>query len=245
MKRTVPKWIYEQKIAHRGLHDNKTFENSLQAFSKAAEAGYAIELDVHITTDGHIVVFHDDNLERLSNGKGLVREHTLAQLQELRLNDGISIIPTLIQVLQFVNGKVPLLIEIKSHPNIGVLELALTKILDNYKGEYAVQSFNPYIVKWFKNNKPEYIRGQLSSYNMSEANVSKFQQWLLKNCLLNFITKPDFISYDVETANENFRRLKKFNKQKKAVILWTVRNAEQLLNKKFAYNNIIFEGFKP
>lgn len=243
MKRITPEWMSNQHIAHRGLHDSDIFENSLPAFEKAVEHNYAIELDVHITTDNEIVVFHDDELSRLSNGKGLVREHNLQQLQSLKLNDGKSVIPTLRQVLETVNGKVPLLIEIKSHPDIGILENALVKILDSYQGKFAVQSFNPFVVKWFTDNKPNYTRGQLSSYDMSDANVSKFQQFLLKNCLLNIITKPDFISYDVETADDCPRLIRKFNRQKKVVILWTVRKPEQLNNHKFKYDNFIFENF--
>ena len=146
-------------ISHRGIYDNKKiYENTLDAFNIAIMKGYIIEFDIHLTKDNKIVVFHDDNLNRLIN-KNIIVENS--NYQELNQQD-IFHIPLLEEVLKLVDGKVPLLIEIKQLNNVGKFEERLMNILNKYKGAYAIQSFNPKVLLWFKKHYPSILRGQLS-----------------------------------------------------------------------------------
>ena len=157
-------WLVETPIAHRGLHDKTSPENSLSAFKKAIEKGYAIELDVHQISDGTIVVFHDESLSRMTGNDGYLKFLTKNDLPMLFLNGTKETIPTLEQTLSLINGEVPVLVEIKNTGKVGSLEQAVIDILKKYKGQYAVQSFNPYSLGYFYQHAPEITRGQLSGY---------------------------------------------------------------------------------
>ena len=148
-------------IAHRGVHDDKTPENSIISFKKAINKGYTIELDVHLTKDNKIVVFHDNNLKRLCGVNKIIEDLTYKEILNFCLKDSKLKIPLLEEVLLLINGKVGVLIELKTIKFNGVLEEKLSKILDSYKGKFAVQSFNYKTVNWFKKNRPLYIRGLL------------------------------------------------------------------------------------
>jgi glycerophosphoryl diester phosphodiesterase len=110
--RRVDMTQYGKKFAHRGLWDQASPENSLAAFQKAVDAGYGIEFDIHKTSDGHVVVFHDDTLTRMCGVDGKIEQMTLAQLRELRLKGTDQQIPTLEELLCLVDGRVPLLVEL-------------------------------------------------------------------------------------------------------------------------------------
>ena len=140
-------WLLSTPIAHRGLWNEEIPENSLLAYKNAIEKGYPIEIDVHKSKDGVLFVFHDDNLSRMTGVDALLHEKTSTELKSLTLNGTEEKIPTLKEVLEVVDGKVPLLIEIKNQPDNSVVDDTV-KILKEYKGEFAVQSFNPtYIIK--------------------------------------------------------------------------------------------------
>ena len=133
-------FLTEKIISHRGIYDNKNiFENSLEAITKAKEKNYIVEIDIHITKDDQIVVFHDYNTKRITKKDMIIENNNYKDLN----NQDIYHIPLLEEVLELVNGKVPLLIEIKQKRKAGKLEHKLMDILNNYKGEYAIQSFNP------------------------------------------------------------------------------------------------------
>ena len=142
MKDIFDSWIVKTPIAHRGLHDKNNPENSLPAFEKAIEHNFAIETDLQMTKDGVIVVFHDDYLNRMTDAVGDVREKTFDEIKNLTLKNSNQKIPTFDEFLSFVDGKVPLLIEIKDHKNIGIKEEKIADALKNYKGKFAIQSFN-------------------------------------------------------------------------------------------------------
>ena len=136
-------------IAHRGIYDNKKIvENTIPAFKKAISKGYAIELDLHLSKDNKIIVFHDDTLDRLTDKKGKVESLPLEEIKKLKLLN-VASIPTLEEVLELVKGEVPLLIELKDSRGF-TLEKEVSKILENYKGEFAIQSFDPRTVLWFR-----------------------------------------------------------------------------------------------
>ena len=153
-----------RNYAHRGLHteDGTVPENSLPAFRAAAEAGYAVEMDVHLTADDQLVVFHDDTLERMSGVPGVIDDFTLAERRALRLGDTDCVIPTFAEALEALGGRVPLLLEVKrGHNNRRLCALTLAA-LRTYGGPYCVESFDPTIVAWFRRNAPDILRGQLS-----------------------------------------------------------------------------------
>lgn len=232
-------FLLDNIIAHRGLHNikNGIVENSIEAFSLAIEKKYIIELDVHILKDDEIIVFHDDNLERLTGVNKKVSEFSYDEIKNLKLKNTDSYIPNLEDVLKLVDGKVPLLIEIKNTEKVGKLEKKLVELLKDYKGKYAVQSFNPFCINWFKKNAPKVLRGQLAS-NMKNENI--FKRLILKNMLLNFWTNPDFISYSVNDLSfEKARRLRK----EKMLLGWTVKSKEEYEKIKNEYDNLICENF--
>ena len=153
-----------RNYAHRGLHteDGSVPENSLPAFRAAAEAGYAVEMDVHLTADDQLVVFHDDTLERMCGVQGVIDDFTLAELRALRLGKTECVIPTFAEALEALGGRVPLLLEVKrGHDNRRLCALTL-EALRTYTGPYCVESFDPTIVAWFRRNAPDILRGQLS-----------------------------------------------------------------------------------
>lgn len=234
-------WLVEQYIAHRGFHNNEAPENSLKAFENAIEKNYAIELDVHIIADDTLIVFHDDNLKRVTNRDGYVKNLKKEDLKDIHLNSTQYCIPTFEEVLKLVDGRVPILIEIKNIERVGKLESLLLNMLKNYKGEYAVQSFNPYSLEYFKTNAPEILRGQLAGY-FKNVNLSFLKRFVLKRMLLNKkVSCPNFISYEAEKLPNRY--VKRY--MQIPILAWTIRSQEQYEKTLKHCDNIIFEGFEP
>lgn len=229
-------------IAHRGMHNRKAKipENSLQAFVRAIENNYTIELDLHILKDNSVVVFHDDNLKRMTGIDENIIDTTYDEIKSLKLNNTENHIPLFKDVLEIVSGKVPLIIEFKYDAMPGRLEEETMKLLKAYKGEFAVKSFNPLSVNWFKKNYPNIIRGQLVS-NYEHVKLNKFLKLLLKNMCFNFITKPDFISFDIQMLPN--KKAEKFRKTK-PVLGWVVRNKEDMRKAKGYCDNYICESME-
>ncbi len=184
-------------IAHRGLYkkDQSVPENSLAAFTAAIDAGYAIEMDLQLSADDEVLVFHDTSLERACKTPGKLEEKTSEECQALRLFDSEQKIPTLREVLNLVNQKVPLLLELKPGRDYKKLCENTWRILRLYDGDIAIESFDPRIVRWFKKNAPGVLRGQLSApmktlgYSLQGFSVS----FLFTNC----IGRPHFIAYQI------------------------------------------------
>lgn len=234
-------WLVERCIAHRGLHTETLPENSIGAFENAIKNGYPIELDVHIISDGTIVVFHDETLSRITNKDGYVKNLTKNELKDYYLNNTKYTIPTFDEVLEVVKGQVPILIEIKNTGKVGDFESRLVKTLNSYNGEYAIQSFNPFVLEWFKKNAPNILRGQLSSFFKGEklAFVKKFA---LKRLFFNKkIACPNFISYDAKNLPNRF--VKKYKNL--PLLAWTVRSQDEYLKIVKYCDNVIFENFEP
>ena len=168
-------------IAHRGIYDNrKIYENTLEAFNLSIEKGYAIELDIRLTKDKKIIVFHDNNTKRITKKDNIVEESTYQELN----NQNIVHIPLLPEVLKLVKGKVPLLIEIKPTIKMGEIETILMELLKSYNGKYAIQSFSPKVLYWFKRNYPNVLRGQLARKYKKKQSIfhkkSYFKQYATK-----------------------------------------------------------------
>ena len=196
-------WLVERCIAHRGLHNDEFPENSLGAFQNAIVNGYPIELDVHIISDETLVVFHDDSLSRMTGKDGYLKNLTKSDLENYHLADTEYTIPTFEEVLTLIDGKVPLLIEVKNTNKVGALETKLLEMLRAYKGEYAIESFNPYVLEWFKKNAPDILRGQLAGFFKGEK-LAFIKRFALKRMVLNKIAKPDFIAYEASRLPNRF-----------------------------------------
>ncbi|MBQ7578997.1 MAG: glycerophosphodiester phosphodiesterase [Clostridia bacterium] len=235
-------WIVNKPIAHRGLHNAEIPENSLAAFENACKENYAIELDVRPLSDGTIIVFHDDTLGRMTKQDGYLSNLTYNDIKDLKLNGSSEKIPTLSEVLNLVDGRTPILIEIKNMGKVGEFEKSVLKALEGYKGEYAIESFNPYTLEWFKINAPQIKRGQLSSF-MKNSGLSFFKRIVLKKMKLNKISEPHFIAYHTKDLPNKY--VKKY-KDVMPVIAWCIKNEDEYARvfKKHC-DNIIFENITP
>lgn len=241
MKIKQDSWLFTSKIAHRGLHNQELMENSMEAIEHACEKGYAIELDIHILADNQIVVYHDDNLKRLTGSDKLIEECTMDEISRLRLGNTDQIIPTFDAVLERINGQVPLMIELKNKGRVGKLESETYKRLQAYPGEYVIQSFNPFSVAWFKKHAPDVIRGQLSgSYKDEDLHVLK--KFFLRNLFINILSRPDFINYEVDYLDNPVLQILK---KKVPVLAWTARDPQTYLKALEKCANVVFEGFEP
>lgn len=232
--------------AHRGLHDNASEapENSMPAFKKAVEAGYGIELDIQLTKDQQVVVFHDDFLQRVCGVEGKVSDYTYEQLQEFRLCKSQERIPLFTEVLKLVDGKVPLIVEFKGNNSTDTSLCPVgAEILGNYKGLYCVESFNPLMVAWFRKNRSQVVRGQLAERFFSNTKKTALY-FALQNLLFNFYTKPDFIAYkwsDRKTlARKLCRRL-----YGTTAVTWTIQSQEALEVSRKSFDIFIFDSFIP
>jgi glycerophosphoryl diester phosphodiesterase len=231
-------WLITKPIAHRGLWGEEIIENSIPAYKNAVENGYPIEIDVYITKDNHLVSFHDSSLKRMTGCDGFVYEKTLEELKSLRLLDSNESIPTFDEVLNIAENKIPLLIEIKNQPNKKVVDAVVARLKD-YKGEFAVQSFNPLYMKRVKKLAPEFIRGVLTTANKNHVK-DKFRRWIIKTMPFNFLIKPDFLSVYYGSLPTKKRKSKN-----KVILAWTVTDKQIEEKVKKHANNIIFENYIP
>lgn len=237
-------FIVNKYIAHRGLHNDIFPENSLGAFKNAIDNGYAIELDVHLLSDGTVAVFHDTKLARMTGKDGYIKNLKLDDLKEHKLLGTEYCIPTLKEVLDFVDGRTGIMIEIKNKTGrVGQLEKEVCKLIKNYKGDVAVISFNPISLEWFSKYSPNVLRGQLSYfYNDEDAKkISFIKRFILKRMLFNSRSKPDFISYSISDLPNRY--VKKYKDL--PLLGWVVRSQEQYMETAGFVDNIVFEGFNP
>lgn len=222
-------------FAHRGMYNNNIGipENSMASFKKAIDSYYAIELDVHVLKDGSVVVFHDDNLYRMTGVDKDIKDMSHNEISKLRLLNTNEKIPLLQEVLKLVDSKVPLLIELKCDVRFFKLENNVARILKGYNGKFAIQSFNPFSILYLRLKCPKCIRGQLIG-NEAGGKIGKLS---LSKILLNFITKPHFIACNINMLPSEI--IKKYTKNK-VILGWTVRSNEDLkIAKKYADNYII------
>jgi len=238
-------WLKEAFIAHRGLHtqDGTVPENSLLAFKHAIDGGYAIEMDVNILKDGTVVSFHDINLKRLCGVDRGLSDLTLSDLSSYYLQSSQEKIPTLRDVLNFVNGRVPLLIELKPHGDVKALCQGVMKDLLNYHGTYAIFSFHPRVVYWFKRHYPDVIRGQIAEYFKDNKSMHPLGKWMMKKMIFNRWTKPDFISYGIRDLPNPI--LDKYKQKNMTIISYAARNQAEFDHVKTYYDNVVFEYFLP
>ncbi|MCH5351720.1 MAG: glycerophosphodiester phosphodiesterase [Clostridiales bacterium] len=234
-------WVINKPIAHRGLHNFDYPENSLPAFKNAVDNGFAIELDVRLIDDKNIVTFHDDKLSRMTNRDGYVANLRATELDDIRLKKTEYSIPTFEKVLELVNGKVPILIDIKKIGHSIVLEKTLIDMLKSYNGDYAVESFDPYSLQFFYEYAPQILRGQLSSFfHHADFDTSRHDKRLIKRLKFNNISHPDFVAYKVTNLPNKYVKNAGL-----PVVAWTVKSELQAQKAQNLCDNYIFEGFIP
>lgn len=241
-------WIPFKEVyyAHRGLHDNQSQapENSMEAFRKAVKAGYGIELDVQLTKDGIPVVFHDFTLERACKDSKKVYEYTYEELQQFSLFESREKIPRLEEVLKEVNGRVPLIVEIKLEWMDLTVCAAADRLLKEYKGLYCVESFNPLVLAWYRRYRNDVLRGQLADGFLKSGEYKGMMYFCLQNLLMNWMTRPDFIAYNHKYPGNLSRKLcKKLYGGLAAA--WTIKSREELDAARENFDIFIFDSFIP
>lgn len=215
--------------AHRGLHDGNTGntpENSLSAFEKACQAGYGIELDVQLSRDGAVMVFHDYTLIRMTGKDGKVAEYDAAELQKLSLANTEQKIPTFAEVLSLVNGRVPLLIELKGESFDSSLCPKVAEILKSYEGDYCIESFNPLLIKSMRKLMPDVFYGQLYTNVVRDKKKKSALNIILTLMGFNFLARPDFIAYNIEDRS-SFPVWLTTKLYKAEKFIWTARSREE------------------
>lgn len=231
-------WLKARPIAHRGFHDmnRNVWENTLSAFRRAIDHGFAIECDVHLSQDGIPVVFHDDDLKRLAGVDAFVWQRTAAEMAALKIGGTADHAPSLREMLDFVAGRVPLVIELKGIPghDEGLVE-KVGKLLASYRGEAAIMSFDHWLVRDFARHAPGIPAG-LTAWGDTPAQIEAHFAMLAHGL--------SFVSYGLEHMPNPFTDFVR-SQLNMPVITWTVRD-DAAVAKTFAEaDQMTFEGFMP
>jgi len=214
-------WLRGRVFAHRGLHGAGLPENSPAAFSAAIARGLGIECDVQRTRDGHAAVFHDWELDRLTGESGPVIERTAGELARIALKGGTDMVPSLRELLDLVAGRVPLLIEVKSKRELRVapLCLAVRRVLEGYRGEVAVMSFDPRVPRWFHRYSPRIVHGLVVTEDGRRTLLARIKRhWSV------WLGKPQFLAYDIRDLPSRFAAAQR--RRGLPLLTWTVRDAD-------------------
>jgi len=233
--------FYGRNFAHRGLHseDKSIPENSLEAFRLASRAGYGAEMDVHLTKDGQVVVFHDDTLDRMCGVPGRIEDKSYDELKLLKLCGTSQRIPLLTEVLETYAGRGPLIVELKTGSRNRELCEKTYAILSDYPGEVCIESFNPMIVRWFRLHGKDIVRGQLATPRWDYGGaVSGRTAFLLSHCLLNFLSRPQFIAYRTGYRPLSVRLAEGLGAMR---FCWTSHNERNERGR----DGVIFEYYRP
>ena len=239
-------FIVERPIAHRGLHDyaHGIVENTASAFAAAIAKGYAIECDLQLTKDGEAVVFHDDHVERLTEGRGLVINHTADEMKALTIRNSTDRLQTLTEMLAQVKGQVPLIIELKSHWD-GDERLAARAldVLKTYQGDYAIMSFDPDVIDAVRRMSPHTIRGIVAerAFDSYYDSLPLSKQIELRTFGHLARTRPDFVSFFFEELP--WAPIDAFRAAGMPIITWTIRSEKQAWQARRYSDQITFEGF--
>ncbi|MEG2540743.1 MAG: glycerophosphodiester phosphodiesterase family protein [Clostridia bacterium] len=237
-------WLFDTPIAHRGLHTDKLPENSIGAFQNAIDNGLSVEMDIHLSADNQLVVFHDDNLKRVCGVDKKVKDCTVSELKSYKLAGTDFTIPTFDEFLDLVDGKIGILCEIKGIIPWDVsIAKAVVERVKTYKGNIALQSFNFGAVNYFRKN-PLRPYGQLCSWHgtgdKGRSHIADLfgKLWIMK------ISKPQFVAYDVRALDKKYPENKYVKKHLKDTpfIIWTVKDDEKLESALEYGNNLIFEN---
>lgn len=240
--------FYGVNHAHRGLYaqDQSVPENSLPAFAAAAEKGYGMELDIQLSLDGEVVVFHDDTLARMCGIDGRVDTFPLARLREMPLAGTAERMPLLTEVFDTVAGKAPIIIELKTglrNEELCRKGLALMRAYQKqYGGAFCVESFDARIVAWFRKNAPDILRGQLTDSPRALGSGRPVLDFIAGNLLSNVIARPQFIAHGPGRKTA----LARFAEACGAMpVYWTARPGDDAAALEEYYDAVIFEHYAP
>ena len=229
-------WLLNTPIAHRGLHNETYGENSMGAYKNAIENGCPIEMDIQLSKDGVLLCFHDDSLERVCGKKAFINDLTYEEIKQLKILNTQEGVPTFEEFLKVVDGKVPLLIEIKLQRSKQYdIALKTVEALKGYKGEFVIQSFDPRIMGKVRKYAPSIIRGQLAC-KPERKSMTFIKYLVVRYMLLNCVSKPDFIHYALNDMPI---------KTNKPTICWTIRTKEDLAKARKLGVNFVFETVNP
>lgn len=250
MRPALPPAFLTKPIAHRGYHARATgvIENSTSAIRAAVSAGYGIEIDLQLSADAQAMVFHDEQLDRLTSETGPLNARTAADLGRIALRDSTDTIPTLAEVLTLVASRVPLLIETKDQSlrltdTDGRLEAATARALRGYRGPVAVMSFNPHSIARMAALAPDLPRG-LTTCAFDPADWHPADPATcarLRDIPDHDATGSCFISH--EAADLARPRVAALKAQGSAILCWTIRSAEAEAEARKTAQNITFEGY--
>jgi len=228
-------FLFAQPFAHRGLHGQGRIENSRAAFAAAIAEGHGIECDVQIARDGEIFVFHDYELDRLTEDAGPLAERSAAQLDTIRLKGTAETLPRLSEMLDIVVGRAPLLIEVKSRDrHVGALCLGVRRALEGYRGAVAVMSFNPEVARWFALHAPRIVRGLVVTEERKRGLRGRLQRHIAL-----WRARPDFLAYDIRDLPSRFAAAQRARGI--PVLTWTVRSAAAEATALVHADQIIYE----
>lgn len=247
MRKLDKSFLKRMPIAHRGYHNADIPENSIPSAENAIAHGYAIELDIHALKDGNIVVFHDEYAKRCLGLDKRIGEYTYDEIKDIDYMgvEGLHV-PLFADYLRFIDGRTPLLIELK--PCFGMKHFVedVVEILKNYRGEYVLQSFSPFVLMKLKNIAPEIIRGQLVTKDLSEMPrdnlidmINYFIVWLFGFTSLTWFTNPDFFNIDIRCFGKYQKRYSVRN-----VLSFVVRNEQEYDRAMRCTDNVVFEDFE-
>jgi glycerophosphoryl diester phosphodiesterase len=241
-------WLIERPIAHRGLHGNGLVENTLGAAAAAVAANYAIEVDLQLSADGEVMVFHDTTLDRVTKSSGPLAAKSSAELKEVAFRDCAERIPTLQELIDTVAGRTPLVLELKSEDDGDTrLPARVAKILLGYAGPVAAMSFDPEMVIALRKFAPGLPRGIVAERYYDHPDwkgLTAAQKFRLGNLLHIPKTSPHFIAYyvrDLPAIAPLFARYLLGMK----LLTWTVRSEREQQRARGWANQVIFEGFRP
>ena len=227
-------WSKERPVAHRGLFDNLSGvpENSLKAFDMAADAGYPIETDVRILSCGTLILFHDETFDRMIGSAGSIHDVEYKDISGLKLLGTEEGIPTFAEMLSVVDGRVPIMIEIKNEKKVSGLGEALVKILKGYAGKYSVHSFDAKDVEWFSENAPTVTRGMVFEYFTEEEYVHAERA-----------ARPGFMVF--YAGNLPAEKVESCRVSDMPVLVYTSTSAKEHEEMLKLCDNVVFEGYRP
>lgn len=234
-------WV-SGEFAHRGLHGQGVPENSLAAFHAAKEKGLGVELDVQFTKDGQIIVLHDKNILRMCGVDHMAADLTYEELCAYPLAGTGEIIPLLKDVLAVLEN-MPVICEVKPYAGkVGIPELCrqTVALFESYPGKVCFESFSPYAVRWFRKNRPEFLRGQLSaSAHAGEESLKGYEAFALRNLFVNLMGRPDFVAFDFKADTFGFWLCRTFFRP--LLVAWTARGDTEREAVPAFYDAVIFE----
>jgi len=245
----APDWLTARPIAHRGYHNRaeRRIENTLPAAAAAVQRRFAIECDLQITSDNRPVVFHDKTFDRLTEATGKLSDKTLAEARAARFRESDARIPTLEELLDLVDGRVPLVIELKSDwSGDRRLEQAVAPILATYSGPAAVMSFDPASMAAMRRLAPNLPRGLIADHfddGPDWGHLSAARRFALRHLFAAATVLPSFVSYGIKALPANAPLT--LHHLGMTLICWTVRTPADLARAREYTDQITFEGFDP